>query len=457
MNLSSRIMSFDMKKSKQENCNCTECTSIVQKTELKNQNNDYLKSSEKEIEQIISERYSDKDEKTKVFIKKALGKHGDRYDYSKTIYVKALEKVEIICRVKGHSSFWQQPSKHLICNGCPKCVKECMNKYLRLTLEKFIEKAKKLHGDKYDYSKVNYVNYETEVCIICKNHKEPFEFMQKPTVHLRGCGCPKCAIKENTERQKMNLDEFIKRANKIHGIGRYDYSKVKYINARTRVCIVCNRHEQPFEFFQMTDWHLRGNGCSKCNKNNKLTTKEFIERANKIHGIGRYDYSKVKYINAHTKVCIKCNKHKESFEFWQTADSHLNGCGCPRCNSSKGEILIRKYLINNLIKFEEQKRFNGCRNKSLLPFDFYLPYYNLCIEFDGMQHFIPFSFTSKVTEEEKLKNFKQLQLRDQIKTNFCKVNNINLLRIRYDENIEKKLTKYFQKHEIIELTIFDLV
>ena len=152
-------------------------------------------------------------------------------------------------------------------------------------------------------------------------------------------------------------------------------------------------------------------------------------------------------------ACRKLSANK----FTQKPIHHLRGEGCPKCKSSKGEILVRNWLIKNKIEFDEQKRFDDCRNKNPLPFDFYAPKYNLCIEYDGEQHFIPFGFNSKMTDEEKLENLERLQFHDKIKNDYCENNNINLLRIRYDENVEEKLTEYFQIHGIIkEQTIFDL-
>ena len=113
------------------------------------------------------------------------------------------------------------------------------------------------------------------------------------------------------------------------------------------------------------------------------------------------------------------------------------------------EIAVRNFLIEYKIEFDEQKRFKDCRNKLPLPFDFYLPKYNLCIEYDGLQHFEPHDFTSKLNEEEKLENFKMSQIRDQIKNDYCKNNDIGLLRIRYDENVKEKLTEYFKEYNIL--------
>ena len=375
MNLTNRIMSYDKTKIKnQENCNCEECVS-VETPKSENQTVEYPKLSEEEIERIISERYSDKDGKTKTFIRKALRKHGDRYDYSNVVYTKSDVDVEIICRVKGH---------------------------------------------------------------------EPF--LQKPNKHLYGQGCRVCGIEKRANKQRITKEEFIEKANEIHGFGRYDYSKVEYVNNYTEVIIICNNHDKPYEFPQTPSNHLIGKGCSicgikKCAENRKSSKgSKFIERARKIHK-NKYDYSKVNYIKATIEVIITCPKHGD---FPQTPAVHLSGSGCQICCESKGEISVRNFLTKHNIEFEEQKRFKDCKDKQTLPFDFYVPKYKLCIEFDGLQHFKKIKWNKNMSDEQSELNFNYIQSHDQIKTEYCKSNNINLLRIRYDENVEEKLMKYFQ-------------
>ena len=449
MNLTNRIMSYDKTKIKnQENCNCEECVS-VETPKSENQTVEYPKLSEEEIERIISERYSDKDGKTKTFIRKALRKHGDRYDYSNVVYTKSDVDVEIICRVKGHEPFLQKPNKHLYGQGCRVCGIEKRANKQRITKEEFIEKANEIHGfGRYDYSKVEYVNNYTEVIIICNNHDEPYEFPQTPSNHLIGKGCSICGIKKCAENRKSSKgSKFIERARKIHK-NKYDYSKVNYIKATIEVIITCPKHG---DFPQTPNKHLSGRGCRECqyekvSKMHKLSTEEFIRRAKEIHN-GKYDYSKVNYIGYEDEVIIICPKHGD---FPQTPSSHLNGSGCPKCNSSKGEIAVRNYLITNKIEFEEQKKFNDCKDMYLLPFDFYIPQYNLCIEYDGLQHFKKVKWSNSMTEETSEMNFKYIQSHDQIKNNYCKSHNINLLRIKYDENTEEKLTKWFQNHKLYE-------
>jgi very-short-patch-repair endonuclease len=286
----------------------------------------------------------------------------------------------------------------------------------KLTNIDFIHNAKNVHGDKYDYSLVEYINAKTKVKIICPKHGI---FEQTPNNHISNKnGCPKC---------KNLITDFIEKANAIHN-NKYDYSLVNYQNSKSKVKIICPKHGI---FEQTPNNHINlKQGCPLCSKNNN---DSFIEKANVIHN-NKYDYSLVNYQNSKSKVKIICPVHGV---FEQTYDSHiLKKCGCPNCKISKGENEIKTFLIDNNIYFINQYKFDNCKNKRKLPFDFYLPDLNVCIEFDGEQHFRK----HKLWGEEKLI---QTQTNDQIKNIFCIENNIKLIRIKFDENINKKLKLYF--------------
>ena len=308
---------------------------------------------------------------TEEFIKRAKKVHGDKYDYSKVEYKGMRKKVCIICPI--HGEFWQFACSHLDGRGCIKCN----NGSKPMSQEKFIAKAKEIHGDKYDYSKVEYVNSRTKVCIICPKHGE---FWQKAMTHLEGRGCRKCMGGEKVS----TLEDFIYQAKKIHG-DKYDYSKVEYVNSTTKVCIICPKHG---EFWQSPNSHLNRSGCPLCGKEKQILGKEeFIKRAKKIHG-DKYDYSKVEYVNGQTKVCIICPKHGE---FWQTPNSHINAnCGCPLCANEENISENRLYdeLLHN-IKDEiiKQKKFKWLKYKNIMSLDFYIPSKKLGIEYQGQQHF----------------------------------------------------------------------
>ncbi len=283
----------------------------------------------------------------------------------------------------------------------------------KLTLESFLERSEKIHNNKYDYSKVEYTNAKTKVCIICPKHGE---FWQTPDNHLKGKGCAYCA-----KIKKLTTEEFIKRAKEVHG-NKYDYSKVDYINTHKKVCIICPKHG---EFWQTPANHLLGRGCKVCVGNSySYSTKEWIEKAKEIHN-DEYDYSKVEYINSKTKVCIICPKHGE---FMMLPNNHLFGQKCPSCRESKLEREVNEILKSKNIIFHKQKRFEWLGKQSL---DFYLPEHSLAIECQGIQHYKPVDFGGKgesVANEEFLLTVK----RDNKKKKLCEKNGIKILYINND-------------------------
>lgn len=194
----------------------------------------------------------------------------------------------------------------------------------RLTTKEFVQRARKLYGDKYDYSKVEYINSSTKVCIICKEHGE---FWQLPLNHLRGNQCPMC-----NKFRSINKDEFVQKSNIVHN-GKYDYTKVDFIDCHTKVCIVCPEHG---EFYQTPTGHMRGFGCKLCaNKTiaikNKATLENFLERAKRVHG-DKYDYSKTEYDGLDKENTIICPVHGE---IKTTLQFHITTCGCPKCQQEK--------------------------------------------------------------------------------------------------------------------------
>lgn len=355
----------------------------------------------------------------------------------------------------------------------------------KLTTEEFIEKAQQVHGDKYDYSKVKYENAFKKVIIICPKHGE---FLQDPSNHLQGKGCPKCAIEKNSSTRLKDVSEFIKKANKVHN-NKYDYSKVDYKGAHKPVCIICPIHG---EFYQTPNRHLTGHGCSKCSKVYSWTKEEFLQKAKEIYG-NKYDYSNINYVNNKTKVCIICPIHGK---FWQTPTLHINGkCGCFKCAAeergklklktteqfiteakaihgdrydyskvnytgynSKVEIICpihgsffqtprehlrgagcqkclkkgQTKLYNNLLEIFPDKEIIFEATKKIIPWiksqriDIYFPDINLAIEYDGKQHFKPIDLFGGQ------KGFEYTVNQDKIKEKKCEENNCKLFRLRYN-------------------------
>ena len=242
------------------------------------------------------------------FISECQKIHGDKYDYSLVNYINAKTKIDIICH--EHGIFQQEPFSHKQGHGCSKCA----NNY-KLTTSEFIEKIKKIHGNKYNYSLVEYTGNKNKIKIICLEHGI---FEQIPVEFMKGIGCRKC--------RKLKIDNFLLISNKIHN-NKYDYSLVNYKNPKTKIKIICPEHG---EFTQLPYNHLKGHGCTKCKNLYNYNTEEFIKKSNKVH-FNKYDYSLVNYKNAITKIKILCPTHGI---FEQTPNLHLSGNGCKKCSNN---------------------------------------------------------------------------------------------------------------------------
>ena len=300
------------------------------------------------------------------------------------------------------------------------------------TLTEILNKLSIIHNNIYDYSLITeYQNKNQKVDIICKLHGV---FNQSIGNHLyHRTGCPECGFKI---RKKLldPISNFIR----VHG-DKYDYSNVRYVSIKNKVEIFCKIHGL---FLQTPNAHLRGYGCGKCgiNKMSNSLKKPLLEFLNECHYIHNnfYDYSKVNYNKLTDKIIIICKSHGE---FKQRAFSHQQGNGCIKCNKSRGEKKVEEFLIKNKIYYEFNKHFDSCRNKNTLPFDFYIPSMNLCIEYDGIQHYESIEYFGG---DEKLKYQNKLDL---IKDNWCFENNINILRISYKDfnKIENILSNLLYK------------
>ena len=303
--------------------------------------------------------------------------HGYKYIYDKMDFVDTKSKVCIVC--PDHGEFWQTPKDHLTGRGCPRCAYYYKGQKKANTKEGFIEKATEIHGNKYDYSKVEYVNNRTKVCIICSDHGE---FWQTPANHLRGQGCPSCGREERKKKRSKTTLQFIKDAQQIHK-NKFSYKKVEYVNNLTKVCITCPEHG---DFWQRPADHLNGCKCPECAKKEggekgRLTLEEFKEKAIEVHK-GKYNYDNVEYVNYDTKIKIICPTHGE---FWQSPDAHLQGAGCQKCAYvlSKAEDDINSF-INNECSIKTITKDRSLLGKKL-ECDILVPSHELGIEFNGLR------------------------------------------------------------------------
>lgn len=405
-------------------------------------------------------------------------------------YIDANTKIEHKCLT--HDVCWMTtPSRALQGCGCEKCHAERIFKSKTRTHEEYVEQLKRVNPDIIPLESFKTVN--DKILHYCKKHNVTWKSL--PSNILNGHGCYKCGNEKITLKNTTSFEEYQKELQlnfpELECIG-------DYINHTTPVlhkCKTCG-----YEWSTQPIYILKGVGCKRCNKNLRRNTQEYIDdlyRVNpQIELVGEYinmttptphrcrihdftwdvtpnsiisngsgcpicanqrtglalrkspeEYEKElhaanpdiicidKYVDSSTKIkvkCLKCGTIWDSLPF-----NLLQGHGCPRCNISHGEKEIQDWLINHNIDFIPQKRFKGCKDKKTLPFDFYLPSKNTIIEYDGEQHYHPKDWFGGE------KGLEYIKKHDEIKTQYCKNNNIELLRITYKDNIQSKLNSFF--------------
>lgn len=359
------------------------------------------------------------------FIKRCNLKHKNYYDYSKVIFVDTKTKVNVVC--PEHGDFFPTPSNHMNGSKCPECAYRIKTENQKITFDEFVKRSNKIFNNRYKYINNGNFDYKRPIKCECLIHGI---FNLNPERHItRLSECPKCT----EERNKVSIDEFIIKSNIIHN-NKYDYSLVTFDTLDDKVDIICPKHGK---YCQYATHHLHNKkGCKHCNKENKYNEYllNFIKECNVIHN-NKYKYSLVKIKSLSEKVEILCPIHGS---FFKRPNEHLNKqSGCQLCSSSKGEKIIRQFLIKNKIKYVEQYKFSECKNIKELPFDFYLPKLNVCVEYDGEQHF---KSIDKWGGEDR---FNDIKKNDNIKNEFCLNNKIELIRISYKEynKIEDILTE----------------
>ena len=291
--------------------------------------------------------------------------HGDKCEYI------GYRNGKVKFRCKIHDLIQEDTPSHIRSGrGCKLCSKEHKVLVQTSNTEEFIRKAREVHGDKYDYSKVKYVKNDKKVIIICPKHGE---FLQTPMTHLRGNGCQKCGYEAiglklrrseplKSPKHRKTTEDFIKQATELQN-GFYGYSKAVYVNDKTPLIITCPKHG---DFLQTPNKHLIGHGCPKCRyeKSSKALRRDLesvISKAKEVHGDGTYDYSLITdYKNSKTKYPIICKKHGV---FMQSMNAHIDWKqGCPICGKEKS-IEARK-LTNEEFLERASKRHKDISNYS---------------------------------------------------------------------------------------------
>lgn len=333
-------------------------------------------------------------------------------------------------RCKIHNYIWDiRPDNILHGRKCPECHKDATREIRHFSHDEFCEKLKSINPHIIPLEE--YSNMKTPILFKCNTHN--IKWATRPENVLNNCGCEKCF--EDKYHRKINtppsmprkshndfVTELLSINNNLEVIG-------EYVNAQTKIKVRCKIDGHIWDAIPYN--LLKGSGCPKCANNIQLTQDVYEDRLKNINpNIIVLD----KYINNSTHLkhrCLLCG-----YEWSPVPATILLGYGCPNCVSSSGETFIINWLNKNNINYIFQKRFDDCRDINPLPFDFYLPDLNKCIEYDGKQHYEPIKTWGGQEELEYIRKH------DEIKNKYCKENNITLLRIPYYADIEIELENF---------------
>ncbi len=357
------------------------------------------------------------------FIEKAKQRFGDRFIFDKTKYKKLCEPLTITCKI--HGDFTIVPKVFFrSSHGCSQCGYDRSRKTI---YKKYIEQSREKYKNKFDYSRVNLDNCCEKVEIGCPIHGT---FKQTLFNHSKGVyGCRKCS----TDADRTKLDEFVSKARAVHG-DRYNYDHVVLKNIGSKIKIGCKVHG---EFSQRPHSHLEGYGCKKCVFEERLLgLDEFVSKARAVHG-DKFDYSQVVYTGNKNHVNIICPKHGV---FKCTPNAHVShGTGCALCLESKGERAVEVFLKKYGFEFIREYKIKPY----LYRYDFYIPEFNIYIEFNGKQHYAPVPLFGGLEEHLLVKE------RDSVKKDLVAQNNGNLIILTHfhltDNVVDKELIRQLKK------------
>lgn len=296
-----------------------------------------------------------------------------------------------------------------------------------MNTEELIKRAIEIHGDEYSYEHTVFVNWNTKVIVTCKIHGD-FEISPRGLIYKKN-GCKECRGRHISEAKRIKQVEFLGECHRVHG-DRYIYNKAIYLGSEVECEIICRKHGP---FWQTPYNHIRkGCGCPRCRYDNlskryRLSLDTLKEKIEDKHGT-KYEYPNLEeeYENNRSIITICCPIHGE---FKQSVMKHLVGHGCPLCKQSKLESEISAILTKNDIEFIPQKDFDWLIHEKPLYLDFYLPKYNIAIECQGEQHYMPIAHFGG--DEEFISTVN----RDKSKKECCDKNGVKLLYYTKFKNI----------------------
>lgn len=341
-------------------------------------------------------------------------------------------RMPIMHYCKVHDVYWKiSPSDALRGSGCRKCRGEKIGNALRKSKEQYIQELAlanptiKLIG--------YYIDANTPTEHYCTIHNNVSKII--PYNALHGAGCDQCHAERIGDQKRKSEQEYITELSvknpTVKLIGTY-------IDMRTPVAHYCETHQITWDISPSAA--LQGQGCQWC-KNERIgnalrkSEDQYVEELSIVNPniilCGKYQ-------NSNTPTLHKCIIH--NYEWFPTPSNILSGHGCPKCNESKGEVQITRWLEQHKMTNTPQKRFSDCCDVKPLPFDFYISELNVCIEFQGEQHYRPIKFGG-ISDEEAYNYFLTTQYHDKIKSDYCNLNNIKLICIPYWEDVNDYLNK----------------
>ena len=364
----------------------------------------------------------------KIYMKDLQKIHNDKYDYSKVIWKGVDIDIIVICPI--HGDFEIRPASHKRGQTCQKCSKASSNQYNKLDTDSFIEKSKQIWGNKYNYSKTEYIGANTKVIIICDKHSD---FEQIPSNHYK-YGCRLCGHKKNIRNKELkeNCKNMFKiKSNIIHN-NFYNYAKSYYINVKTKLIVTCIKHG---DFSISPNNHLRGKGCPECGRikcaNDKIKPyKEYNEEFIKLYG-NKYDYSLVKWSGSSNPITVLCKMHGR---FNILPYLHKKGKECSKCSNQHSNISI-EWLSYMEIKYSIKINHAQNAGEYIIPnsrykADGYSKTINTIFEFHGdFWHGNPKKYDKNIINPKVGLTFGELYEKTLQKSNFIRENGYNLIEI----------------------------
>lgn len=370
-------------------------------------------------------RFASSDTRKATFLQKARAFHDDKFDYTDVTYVNANTPVTIICPT--HGPFQQTPWNHLK-GGCSRCAAEARAVARRATVDVatvYAAAAQKGYELVDQPIKLKQVPLTTRVKLKCPSHNHAFSSTVKALIS-DARNCPKCKGFRISDSKTVAFQEFLERAKAVHS-DKYSYNEATYKGLMQPMEIVCQQHGS---FTQAPVHHLSNKGCVICNRTGSyLTTEVLQQQLKELYGDdATISFDNVVHDPDSRYITITCETHGDVRAL---KASVRRGRGCPKCYpKSRGEAILAYMLSKYKVSFIEQYKFEGCVHKAPLPFDFFLPDLNVCIEYQGPQHYRPVDAFGGV------ETFEKVQVRDKVKRDFCRAEGLKLIEISEDDDIE---------------------